>query len=109
MGRKVKISFSSSDKDSALSYLHDLGFIPKVNGEKGFKVMLGGGLGSQPSHAVLEFIPVNQIIPTTEGVLRIFDRFGERAKRLKARMKFLIKDIGGEILRLVDEEKSLVL
>jgi sulfite reductase (ferredoxin) len=49
--------------------------------------MLGGGLGSQPSHAVLlsEFIPVNQIIPTTEGVLRIFDRFGERAKRLKAR------------------------
>ncbi|MGO4817882.1 HEPN domain-containing protein [Flavobacterium sp. W22_SRS_FP1] len=110
MGRKVKISFSSSDKDSALSYLHDLGFIPKiVDGEKGFKVMLGGGLGSQPSHAVLlsEFIPVNQIIPTTEGVLRIFDRFGERAKRLKARMKFLIKDIGGEeFLRLVDEEKK---
>ncbi|MFT5714153.1 MAG: sulfite reductase (ferredoxin) [Flavobacterium sp.] len=110
MGRKVKISFSSSDKDSALSYLHDLGFIPKiVNGQKGFKVMLGGGLGSQPSHAELlsEFIPVNQIIPTTEGVLRIFDRFGERAKRLKARMKFLIKDIGSEeFLRLVDEEKN---
>lgn len=110
MGRKFKISFSSSDKDTALSYLHDLGFIPKiVNGEKGFKVMLGGGLGSQPSHAELlsEFIPVNQIIPTTEGVLRIFDRFGERAKRLKARMKFLIKDIGrDEFLRLVDEEKK---
>jgi sulfite reductase beta subunit-like hemoprotein len=48
MGRKFKISFSSSDKDTALSYLHDLGFIPKiVNGERGFKVMLGGGLGSQ--------------------------------------------------------------
>ncbi|SHF86146.1 sulfite reductase (ferredoxin) [Flavobacterium segetis] len=109
MGRKFKISFSSSDKDTALSYLHDLGFIPRiVNGERGFKVMLGGGLGSQPSHAELlsEFIPVNQIIPTTEGVLRIFDRFGERAKRLKARMKFLIKDIGrDEFLRLVDEEK----
>jgi sulfite reductase (ferredoxin) len=110
MGRKVKISFSSSDKDTALSYLHDLGFIPKVvNGERGFKVMLGGGLGSQPHHAELlsEFIPVNQIIPTTEGVLRIFDRFGERAKRLKARMKFLIKDIGrDEFLRLVEEEKK---
>ena len=110
MGRKVKISFSSSDKDTGLSYLHDLGFIPKiVNGEKGFKVMLGGGLGSQPHHAELlsEFIPANQIIPTTEGVLRIFDRFGERAKRLKARMKFLIKDIGREeFLRLVDEEKK---
>jgi sulfite reductase (ferredoxin) len=110
MGRKFKISFSSSDEDTALSYLHDLGFIPKiVNGERGFKVMLGGGLGSQPAHAELvsEFIPVNQIIPTTEGVLRIFDRFGERAKRLKARMKFLIKDIGSdEFLRLVDEEKA---
>ncbi|MFV8322290.1 nitrite reductase [Flavobacterium sp. LS2R12] len=110
MGRKVKISFSSSDRDTALSYLHDLGFIPKiVNGERGFKVMLGGGLGSQPHHAELlsEFIPVNQIIPTTEGVLRIFDRYGERAKRLKARMKFLIKDLGrDEFLRLVEEEKK---
>ena len=110
MGRKFKISFSSSYKDTALSYLHDLGFIPKiVNGEKGFKVMLGGGLGSQPHHAELvsEFIPVNQIIPTTEGVLRIFDRLGERTKRLKARMKFLIKDIGrDEFLRLVEDEKK---
>lgn len=110
MGRKFKMSFSSSDKDTGLSYLHDLGFIPKiVNGERGFKVMLGGGLGSQPSHAELlsEFIPVNQIIPTTEGVLRIFDRYGERAKRLKARMKFLIKELGrDEFLRLVEEEKK---
>jgi sulfite reductase (ferredoxin) len=110
MGRKFKMAFSSSDKDTALSYLHDLGFIPKVvNGERGFKVMLGGGLGSQPSHAELlsEFVPANQIIPMTEGVLRIFDRYGERAKRLKARMKFLIKEIGkDEFLRLVEEEKK---
>ncbi|MEL1240809.1 nitrite reductase [Flavobacterium flavipallidum] len=110
MGRKFKISFSSSEKDSALSYLHDLGFIPKiVDGQKGFKIMLGGGLGSQPSHAELlsEFVPVNQIIPTAEGVIRIFDRYGERAKRLKARLKFLIKDLGrDEFLRLVEEEKK---
>ncbi|MFE3847350.1 nitrite reductase [Flavobacterium sp. LB3P45] len=110
MGRKFKISFSSSDKDTALSYLHDLGFIPKiVNGEKGFKIMFAGGLGSQPSHAELlsEFIPVNQIIPTAEGIIRVFDRYGERAKRLKARMKFLIKDLGrDEFLRLVEEEKK---
>ncbi|HEU4791438.1 MAG TPA: nitrite reductase [Flavobacterium sp.] len=110
MGRKFKISFSSSEKDTALSYLHDLGFIPKiVNGEKGFKIMLGGGLGSQPSHAELlsEFVPVNQIIPTAEGVIRVFDRHGERAKRLKARLKFLIKDLGrDEFMRLVDEEKK---
>lgn len=110
MGRKFKISFSSSHKDTALSYLHDLGFIPKiVNGEKGFKIMFGGGLGSQPSHAELltEFVPVNQIIPTAEGIIRVFDRHGERAKRLKARMKFLLKDLGREeFLRLVEEEKK---
>ncbi|WP_281298120.1 nitrite reductase [Flavobacterium limnophilum] len=110
MGRKFKISFSSSDKDTALSYLHDLGFIPKiVNSEKGFKIMIGGGLGSQPHHAELlsEFVPVNQIIPTAEGVIRVFDRYGERTKRLKARLKFLIKDLGrDEFLRLVEEEKK---
>ncbi|EIJ38980.1 HEPN domain-containing protein [Galbibacter orientalis] len=109
MGRKFKMSFSSTDKDSALSYIHDLGFIAKVkDGQKGFKVMLGGGLGSQPRHADLmyEFIPTDQIIPLIESVLRIFDRHGERAKRLKARMKFLLKDVGLDgFLQLIEEEK----
>lgn len=112
MGRKFKISFSSSDEDTALSYLHDLGFIPKiVNGERGFKVVFGGGLGSQPAHAELlsEFIPVNQIIPTAEGIIRIFDRYGERAKRMKARMKFLIKEMGRDVfLDLVEKEKKAI-
>ncbi|WP_269234557.1 nitrite/sulfite reductase [Flavobacterium flavigenum] len=112
MGRKFKISFSSSDEDTALSYLHDLGFIPKIkDGQKGFKVVFGGGLGSQPAHAELlsEFIPVNQIIPTAEGIIRIFDRYGERAKRMKARMKFLIKEIGKDVfLDLVEKEKKAI-
>src|SRR5471030_1383235 len=52
MGRKFKIAFSSNDNDTAFTYIHDLGFIPKLNGEKrGFKVLLGGGLGAQPSIA----------------------------------------------------------
>jgi sulfite reductase (ferredoxin) len=113
MGRKFKISFSSTDEDTALSYLHDLGFIAKVKQEgdkeiRGFKVLLGGGLGSQPRHAdvVHEFLPTDQMIPFIEGVVRVFDRYGERAKRMKARMKFLIKELGvEEFLRLVDEEK----
>ncbi|MBZ4041672.1 nitrite/sulfite reductase [Flavobacterium hibisci] len=112
MGRKFKISFSSSDEDTALSYLHDLGFIPKIkDGQKGFKVVFGGGLGSQPAHAELlsEFVPVNQIIPTAEGIIRIFDRYGERAKRMKARMKFLIKEIGKDVfLDLVEKEKKAI-
>jgi sulfite reductase (ferredoxin) len=112
MGRKFKISFSSSDEDTALSYIHDLGFIPKIeNGQRGFKVMLGGGLGSQPRHADLlyEFLPVDLLIPTTEVILRIFDRNGERARRLKARLKFLIKDLGldGFMQLMQEEHKAL--
>jgi sulfite reductase (ferredoxin) len=114
MGRKFKISFSSSDEDTALSYLHDLGFIPKIKTEgkseiRGFKVLLGGGLGSQPRHGdvVYEFLPADQLIPFIEGVLRVFDRHGERAKRMKARMKFLINSLGVEnFLQLVEEEKG---
>ncbi|ERM80906.1 hypothetical protein P872_11040 [Rhodonellum psychrophilum GCM71 = DSM 17998] len=114
MGRKFKMSFSASEEDTALSYLHDLGFIPQVkneNGEeiRGFKVLLGGGLGSQPRHAdlITEFLAIDELIPFIESVLRIFDRHGERAKRLKARMKFLIKDIGTEaFLQLVQEEQK---
>jgi sulfite reductase (ferredoxin) len=112
MGRKFKISFSSSDEDTALSYLHDLGFIPKIkDGQRGFKIMFGGGLGSQPAHAELlsEFVPVNEIIPTAEGIIRIFDRYGERAKRMKARMKFLIKEMGRDVfLDLVEKEKKAI-
>jgi sulfite reductase (ferredoxin) len=112
MGRKFKISFSSSDEDTALSYLHDLGFIPKIkDGQKGFKIMFGGGLGSQPAHAELlsEFVSVNEIIPTAEGIIRIFDRYGERAKRMKARMKFLIKEMGRDVfLDLVEKEKKAI-
>ncbi|WP_034923591.1 HEPN domain-containing protein [Gillisia sp. CAL575] len=110
MGRKFKISFSSSEEDSALSFIHDLGFIAKIeNGKRGFKVMLGGGLGSQPRHAdvLYDFIETENIIELTESVLRVFDRYGERAKRLKARMKFLIKDIGKEaFVELVAAQKT---
>lgn len=110
MGRKFKISFSATDADTALAYIHDLGFIAKIeNGVRGFKVLLGGGLGSQPRHAdtLYEFLPTDEIIPLTESVLRIFDRHGERAKRGKARMKFLIKDLGLEaFVQLINAERK---
>ncbi|HEY5689175.1 MAG TPA: HEPN domain-containing protein [Yeosuana sp.] len=112
MGRKFKVSFSSSDEDTGLSYMHDLGFIAKIEkGERGFKVMLGGGLGSQPRHAdeLYEFLPSDKIIPVMEGVLRIFDRHGERRSRAKARIKFLIKDISLEAFKtLVEAEQKAI-
>ncbi|THV59277.1 HEPN domain-containing protein [Flagellimonas alvinocaridis] len=112
MGRKFKVSFSSSDEDTGLSYMHDLGFIAKIqNGERGFKVMLGGGLGSQPRHAdeLYEFLPVDQIVPLMEGVIRVFDRYGERKSRAKARMKFLLKDIGLDGFKALLEEEQLAI
>ncbi|MDF4204722.1 HEPN domain-containing protein [Maribacter sp. SA7] len=112
MGRKFKVSFSASDADTGLSYMHDLGFIAKIeNGEVGFKVMLGGGLGSQPRHAdeLYSFLPADQIIPLMETVVRVFDRYGERKSRAKARMKFLLKDLGLDGFKeLLAAEKTAV-
>ncbi|HET6542647.1 MAG TPA: nitrite/sulfite reductase [Chryseolinea sp.] len=109
MGRKFKIAFSSSDDDTAFAFIHDLGFIPRiVNGKRGFKVVIGGGLGANPTLAQLayEFLEEDQIIPLTEAVLRVFDRYGERNRRMKARMKFLLNDIGLEkLMALVHDER----
>ncbi|MEP0131462.1 MAG: nitrite/sulfite reductase [Eudoraea sp.] len=112
MGRKFKVSFSSSDADTGLSYMHDLGFIAKIQeGVKGFKVMLGGGLGSQPRHAdeLFTFLPASEIIPMMETVVRVFDRYGERKSRAKARLKFLLKDLGLEAFKelLIAEKKAI--
>jgi len=111
MGRKFKISFSSSEADTAFSYIHDIGLIPKLNSnnERGFKVMLGGGLGAQPLLAsiVEDFLPEDQLIPYIEAIIRVFDRYGERNNRNKARLKYLIQKIGlPEVLRLAENEKK---
>jgi sulfite reductase (ferredoxin) len=109
MGRKIKMAFSNTEEDTALAYIHDLGFIPKIeNGKKGFKVYIGGGLGAQPRMADLafSFLEASEIVPFTEAVLRVFDRHGERNSRSKARMKFLIQKIGFDVfMRLVEEER----
>ncbi len=116
MGRKFKMSFSSSDKDTAFSYIHDFGFIPKikvVNGEeiRGFKVMLGGGLGAQPilAHEVYDFLHEDDFIPYIEATLRVFDRNGERNNRNKARFKYLVQKLGLDtVLNLIEEEKIAI-
>jgi sulfite reductase (ferredoxin) len=112
MGRKFKIAFSSSEDDTAYTFIHDLGFIPQIkNGERGFKVMIGGGLGANPylAQTAFEFLEEDQLIPFTESVLRVFDRFGERNRRMKARLKFLLDEIGlPELMKLVQEEQLAV-
>lgn len=117
MGRKIKMAFSSSEKDSAFTYIHDFGFIPKVlevNGEekRGFKVLVGGGLGAQAfiAETAFEFLQEEKLIPFIEAGLRVFDRYGERERRNKARLKFMIdpkKGLGLEtFLQLVEKERQ---
>ncbi len=116
MGRKFKFGFSSSDDDTAISFIHDVGFIPKIkieNGEevRGFKVVLGGSLGAQPyiGQLVYEFLHEDLIIPFSESVIRVFDRYGERANRNKARLKFLLNKVGfDEFLKMAEEERVAI-
>ena len=110
MGRKVKIAFSSSDQDSAFTYIHDFGFIPRFgeDGRRGFKVVIGGGLGAQSivAQEAYGFLPEEELLPFLEAAIRVFDRYGERARRQRARLKFLIKEIGLEaFLELVKKER----
>jgi sulfite reductase (ferredoxin) len=116
MPRKMKFAFEGcADDHSALSY-HDLGFHAVVREEggqlrRGFKVHIGGGMGSGPFIAKVysEFLPVEEMFNLAVAVIRIFDRYGERKQRMKARMKFLVQSMGWEKFRdAVDEERKIV-
>lgn len=111
MGRKFKVAFSSSDADGARGYMHDLGLIPKVeNGQRGFKVLLGGGLGAQPFLAVTlkAFLPATELINYAEAIVKVFDKNGERNKRNKARFKFLMQQMGtAQVIEKIEEEYAL--
>ncbi len=116
LGRKIKISFSSSEEDDVYSFIHDFGFIPKLKVEngvekRGFKILVGGGLGAQPFLAKVahEFLVEEDIIPFLEASIRVFDRHGERNSRAKARIKYLIGKIGiEEFIHLTNEERKAV-
>ena len=116
LGRKFKIAFSSIDDDTAFAFIHDIGLIPKIkNAEgkeiRGFKVVIGGGLGSYPhiAQTMFDFLEEQYILPYAEALLRVFDRYGERKNRQKARMKFLLEQFGLDEMRelVQDEWKSL--
>ncbi|MEM9025224.1 MAG: nitrite/sulfite reductase, partial [Bacteroidota bacterium] len=116
MGRKFKVAFSSGREDTALTFMHDLGFIPRVREEqgrvvRGFRVLIGGGLGAQPQVAqpAVEFLPADRIIPFAESLLRVFDHHGERARRNKARFKYLLRDWGLEKVLAAAAEERLAL
>ena len=95
--RKFKIAFSGSEADRGLTNLHDIGFITTVlDGVRGFRVVAGGGLGAQPYSAevVEEFLPVSHVLICATALVRLFNAHGNRAQRMKARMK-LVKEKWG--------------
>src|SRR6266566_6124700 len=110
--RKFKIAFSGCEDDGncAVAGIHDVGLIARVRGsQRGFKVLVGGGLGSLPTEAgvLSEFLPAEELLPTVEAVLRVFSETGNRKNKLKARMKFVLREKGiEEFKRLVVEKRK---
>ena len=111
--RKFKVAFSGSDEDSALTQIHDLGFIPEIREvdgvpTKGFRIVAGGGLSIMAKHAVLlrEWVSVDEYLRHSHAVLRVFNAADELRKNLaKARIKFLVHRVGEEEFRkMVDAE-----
>ena len=116
LGRKFKITFEGCTQDHSGLRIHDIGFwavnmIEDGQPRRGFRVYLGGGLGAGPqlAHLYMDFLPVEDLFNLAAAALRLFDRYGERKARMKARMKFLIQTLGWESFRVaLDEERERV-
>jgi sulfite reductase (ferredoxin) len=112
-GRKFKPAFSGCEHEACgLVQLHDAGFVARIrDGVRGFKVVVGGGLGPVPHQAKVlsEFTPEDEFLPEIQAVARVFARLGEKKNRGRARIKFLVAKLGiEEFRRLVDEERKVL-
>ncbi|AVG18398.1 sulfite reductase [Chromobacterium vaccinii] len=98
--RKFKIAVSGSVEDRAATMVHDIGLHVSRNeaGEAGFKVIVGGGLGRTPmvGEVIREFLPRQHLLTYLDAVLRVYNRFGRRDNKYKARIKILVKALTRE-------------
>ncbi|KXS33642.1 MAG: Sulfite reductase (Ferredoxin) [Candidatus Gallionella acididurans] len=97
MPRKFKISFSACESDCAQSLLHDAGVIAiKKDGQPGFRVKAGGGLGHKPRESIVveEFIPESELLFSLEALVTLHNKYSDRTKRAKSRIKFLVERFG---------------
>ncbi|MFN4226198.1 MAG: nitrite/sulfite reductase [Hyphomonas sp.] len=106
--RKFKIAVTAADHDRAAIRVHDVGLhIRERNGEIGFEVWVGGGQGRTPVIATLvnPFVPERQILDYLEAIMRVYNRYGRRDNKYKARIKILVTELGQtEYIRQVEEE-----
>lgn len=101
--RKFKIAVCSSQADRAAIKLHDIGveLVHNNKGETGFKILVGGGLGRTPVIGVeiIDFLPKQHLLTYLEAILRIYNQFGRRDNKFKARIKILVKAMGIDAFR----------
>jgi sulfite reductase (NADPH) hemoprotein beta-component len=101
--RKFKIAINGAAVDRAATWVHDIGLhaLRDAQGEVGFRVIVGGGLGRAPviGHVVREFLPWQHLLTYLDAVLRVYNRHGRRDNIHKARIKFLVKDRGPAAFR----------
>ncbi|BBC74101.1 sulfite reductase [Altererythrobacter sp. B11] len=107
--RKFKIAVIASETDRAAMRLHDIGIriVKNDAGEIGAAFYVGGGMGRTPMIAPLirEFVPLDQLITYSEACLRVYNRYGRRDNKYKARIKILVHELGAdEYARQVEEE-----
>jgi sulfite reductase (NADPH) hemoprotein beta-component len=111
--RKFKIAVIASEKDRAAMRLHDIGVrIVKRDGEIGAQFYAGGGMGRTPMIAPLirDFVPLDHFITYAEACLRVYNRYGRRDNKYKARIKILVHELGAaEYTRQVEEEFARLL
>ena len=96
--RKFKIAVTGADHDRAVTAFHDIGIgiVKNANGATGYKVIIGGGLGRTPiiGSVLQEFLPKADLLPYLESVLHIYNRYGRRDNKYKARIKILVQELG---------------
>jgi sulfite reductase (NADPH) hemoprotein beta-component len=107
--RKFKIAVTGSPADRAASEVHDIGLhmVRGTDGQLGFEVLVGGGLGRQPiiGQRIREFLPPTELLAYLEAILRVYNQHGRRDNINKARIKVLVKALGAaEFARQVEAE-----
>ena len=98
--RKFKIAISGAEQDRAATAVHDIGLhvVKNAEGEVGFRVLVGGGMGRTPiiGSVIREFLPWQHALTYLEAILRVYNQYGRRDNKYKARIKILVKALSAE-------------
>ncbi len=107
--RKFKIAIVGAENDRAATLVHDIGIqaVRSDAGDVGFRIIVGGGLGRTPiiGHVVREFLPWRHLLTYLDAILRVYNRFGRRDNKYKARIKILVKEQSPDAFREAVEEE----